>query len=159
MRRNWKWKKTQKNVSELELCWIWKYSSDLYDFYIPTIRLYTFLFSNFNLMLFILLRAHIFICSNIKLMSFILFVVQEKKTIKNEEIYLSWIVLLFMYLTKWYACCSCYICTPINYAYNSMHRNEGRSIKEENDNEEEATNTNNDASTFTYIYETAMKEQ
>ena len=42
-----------------------------------------------------------------------------------------------------------------------MHRNEGRSIKEENDNEEEATNTNNDASTLTYhyIYETPMKEQ
>ena len=42
-----------------------------------------------------------------------------------------------------------------------MHRNEGRSIKGENDSEEgeEATNTNNDASTFTYIYETAMKEQ
>ena len=46
----------------------------------------------------------------------------------------------------------------------TVYENEGRSIKEENDSgerEEEATNTNNDASTLTYhyIYETPMKEQ
>ena len=45
----------------------------------------------------------------------------------------------------------------------TVYGNEGRSIKGENDSEEgeEATNTNNDASTLTYhyIYETPMKEQ
>ena len=116
MGRNWKWKKTQKNVSKQEVCWIWKCSSDFYEFYIPTVMTamnYTsllFLFFNINIMLFILLRIYIlYVLLSIKCHSCCSWC-KKRRRLKMKKIYLPWIVLLFMYLTKWYACCSCYIC-------------------------------------------------